>query len=172
MSNNLIVIVGPTAIGKTSLSIKLANHYNCEVVSADSRQFYKEMNIGTAVPTPEELQQAPHHCIQHKSIFDEYTVGDFEKESLDILDHLFQNNKYAILVGGSGLYVDAVLYGLDNFPKVNPEIRVQLQNEHDTQGIGVLQEKLKELDPEHYQNIDLSNPQRVIRALEICIGDR
>lgn len=168
--NNLIVIIGPTAIGKTSLSIKLANHFNCEIVSADSRQFYKEMTIGTAVPSEEELLQAPHHCIQHKSIFDNYTVGDFEKESLDILTKLFESNNYAILVGGSGLYVDAVLYGLDTFPKVTPEVREELRQLYKTKGIEVLQAQLKSIDSIYYEQVDIQNPQRVIRALEISVS--
>ncbi|MBQ4821160.1 tRNA (adenosine(37)-N6)-dimethylallyltransferase MiaA [Aquimarina sp. MMG016] len=170
MTKNLIVITGPTAIGKTSLSIQLAKYFNCEIVSADSRQFYKEMSIGTAAPTAEELSQAKHHCIQHKSVKEIYTVGDFEKEALEILDKLFSKNDYAILIGGSGLYVDAVTKGLDHFPEVDPKIRQQLNDTLETKGIDVLQEQLKELDPIHYSNVDIHNPQRVIRALEICMG--
>ncbi|MDY8138257.1 tRNA (adenosine(37)-N6)-dimethylallyltransferase MiaA [Aquimarina sp. 2201CG5-10] len=170
MDKTLIVIVGPTAIGKTSLSIKLANHFNCEIISADSRQFYKEMSIGTAVPTPEEISQATHHCIQHKSIEDTYTVGDFEKESLELLNTLFEQNNYAILVGGSGLYVDAVTKGLDYFPETDAQVRQQLQEEFNVNGIEGLQEQLRVLDPEHYKKVDLQNPHRVIRALEVCIS--
>ncbi len=170
MNKNLIVIVGPTAIGKTSLSIALAKYFNCEIVSADSRQFYKEMNIGTAAPTIDELKQAKHHFIQHKSIKDDYTVGDFEKEALEKLSKLFQNNDYAILVGGSGLYVDAVIKGLDYFPEVDPNVRKKLQEEYQNNGIELLQQQLQVLDPLYYQKVDLQNTHRVIRALEVSIS--
>ncbi len=122
----LITIIGPTAIGKTSLSIVLANYFNCEIVSCDSRQFFKEMTIGTAVPSAAELEAAPHHFIQNKSIFESYTVGDFEKEAIARLNELFLTNDYAILVGGSGLYVDAILKGFDAFPEIDPAIRTEL----------------------------------------------
>ncbi|MDH7448278.1 tRNA (adenosine(37)-N6)-dimethylallyltransferase MiaA [Aquimarina sp. 2201CG14-23] len=170
MKNNLIVIIGPTAIGKTSLSITLAKHFNCEIVSADSRQFYKEMCIGTAVPDPEELQQAKHHYIQHTSIHNSYTVGDFEKDALRTIDELFKKNKYAILVGGSGLYIDAVTKGLDSFPDIKSTVREELQKKYKEQGLEVLQEQLKILDPVHYEKVDLQNTHRVMRALEVCIS--
>ena len=125
---NLIVIVGPTAIGKTSLSIQLAKHYNCEIVSADSRQFYKEMSIGTAKPTPQEMDGVPHHFISNISIHQNYTAGDFEKDAITLLESLFKKHDTAILVGGSGLFVNAVCYGFDDIPS-NPEIRTQLINE-------------------------------------------
>mgnify|MGYP000443670291 CR=1 FL=1 len=168
--NVLITVVGPTAIGKTALSIKLATHYNAEIISCDSRQFYKEMNIGTAVPSVEELNAAPHHFIQNRSIFDSYNVGDFERDALDKLNELFETNTMVIMVGGSGLYVDAVLNGLDYFPKVTPEIRENLNQELLSKGIAHLQQQLKDLDIETYNEIALDNPQRVIRALEVCIG--
>ncbi len=170
MDKNLIVIIGPTAIGKTSLGIALAKHFDCEIVSADSRQFYKEMSIGTAVPNKTELQQAKHHCIQHKSINDNYSVGDFEKEALNILTFLFQEKSYAVLVGGSGLYVDAVTKGLDYFPEIDTSIRKKLQEEYTNKGIEYLQQQLKVLDPLYYEKVDLQNTQRVIRALEVSIG--
>ena len=170
MSKNLIVVIGPTAIGKTSLSIALANHLDCEIVSADSRQFFKEMYIGTAVPSKEELAQAPHHFIQHKSIIEPYSVGDFEKEALDIIDRLFQKNDFVILVGGSGLYVDAITKGLDTFPVVDPKIREELHIAYETKGIEHLQAQLKALDPEYYAKVDKQNTHRVMRALEICIS--
>lgn len=170
MTNTLIVVVGPTAIGKTSLSIKLAQNLDCEIVSADSRQFYKEMCIGTAVPSSEELQQAKHHFIQHKSIHENYSVGDFEKEALEKLTELFKENKYAILVGGSGLYVDAVTKGLDSFPKVSGAIREALKEQYHKEGIESLQQKLKQLDPFYYEKVDIHNTHRVMRALEICIS--
>ncbi|SHJ04643.1 tRNA (adenosine(37)-N6)-dimethylallyltransferase MiaA [Aquimarina spongiae] len=170
MNKNLIVVIGPTAIGKTSLSIALANHLDCEIVSADSRQFFKEMHIGTAVPSKEELAQAPHHFIQHKSITEPYSVGDFEKEALDTIDRLFQKNDFVILVGGSGLYVDAITKGLDTFPEVDPKIRKELHITYETKGIEHLQAQLKVLDPEYYAKVDKQNTHRVMRALEICIS--
>jgi len=170
MNKNLIVIVGPTAIGKTNLSIQLANHFNCEIISGDSRQFYKEMKIGTAVPSDDELALAKHHFIQHKSIHETYTVGDFEKEALNKLKILFDTNDYAILVGGSGLYIDAVTKGLDDFPEVDINTREQLQKEYDTNGIQTLQEQLKVLDKSYYDSVDLQNTHRVMRALEVCLS--
>ena len=173
---HLITIVGPTAIGKTALSIALAQHFKCEIVSCDSRQFFKEMTIGTAVPNPEELQAAQHHFIQNKSIFDNYTVGDYEKEALQKIEELFQTNDFAILIGGSGLYVDAVLKGFDEFPEINPEIRSEVNSNYEKLGIAYLQEKLKVLDPEYFQKITsenpqtLQNPQRMMRFTEVCIG--
>lgn len=166
----VITIVGTTAIGKTALGIKLANHFNCDIISADSRQFFKEMNIGTAVPTKEEQSQVKHHFIQNLSIFDDYSVGNFEKDALNKIKELHQNNDVVILLGGSGLYVDAVLKGLDYFPKVVPEIRENLKKELAENGIEILQNKLKELDTIAYDTIEIVNPQRLIRALEICIG--
>lgn len=166
----LISIVGPTAIGKTGLSIKLAKYFNTEIISADSRQFYKEMQIGTAAPTIEELSQAKHHFIHHKSIEDNYNVGAFEEEAITTLDILFKEYDIVIMVGGSGLYVDAVTKGLDYFPEVDKSIRPQLNNELIENGLESLQLQLKALDIETYNTIALDNPQRVIRALEICIG--
>ncbi|RZK09749.1 MAG: tRNA (adenosine(37)-N6)-dimethylallyltransferase MiaA [Flavobacterium sp.] len=172
----LITIIGPTAIGKTALSIKLANHFNCEIISCDSRQFFKEMEIGTAVPSKEELGSAPHHFIQNKSIFENYTVGDFEKEALAKLDELFKINDYAILVGGSGLYVDAILKGFDYFPEINNAVREEVNSNYEQFGIEFLQQKLQELDNNHFNSISkenpqtLLNPQRMMRFVEVCIG--
>ncbi|EJL61551.1 tRNA (adenosine(37)-N6)-dimethylallyltransferase MiaA [Flavobacterium sp. CF136] len=172
----LITIVGPTAIGKTALSISLAQHFKCEIISCDSRQFFKEMTIGTAVPTKEELQSATHHFIQNKSIFENYTVGDYEKEALHKIEGLFQNNDFAILIGGSGLYVDAVLKGFDEFPEIDPSIRSKVNLNYEKLGINYLQEQLKNLDPDYYQKITienpqtLQNPQRMMRFTEVCIG--
>ena len=166
----LITIVGPTAIGKTSLSIALAQHLKTEIISCDSRQFYKEMNIGTAVPEVSELQTAQHHFIQDRSIFENYNVGTFEKDSLLKIKELFKKHDTLIMVGGSGLYVDAVLKGFDEFPEVDPKIREDLTKQLEKEGLHSLQEKLKELDLDTYENIALENPQRLIRALEICIG--
>jgi len=170
MTKILISIVGPTAIGKTALSIKLANHFKTEIISADSRQFFKEMHIGTAAPTPLELNQATHHFIHHKSIEDEYNVGAFEKEALQKLEQLYTNHDVVIMVGGSGLYVDAVTKGLDHFPDIDKNIREKLNTQLDNEGLEPLQKELKKLDEITYNAIALDNPQRVIRALEICIG--
>ena len=173
---HLITIVGPTAIGKTALSIALAQHFKCEIISCDSRQFFKEMTIGTAVPNPDELKAATHHFIQNKSIFENYTVGDYEKEALYKLEELFQNNDFAILIGGSGLYVDAILKGFDEFPEIDPEIRSEINANYEKLGIEYLQEQLKSLDPDYYQKITLENPQtlqnpqRMMRFTEVCIG--
>ena len=165
----LIAIIGPTAIGKTALSIKLAKHFQTEIISADSRQFYKEMSIGTAVPSTEELAQAKHYFIQHISVTDSYTVGDFEKEALNKLDELFNSHEVAIMVGGSGLYVDAVTKGLDDFPEIDTQIRTKLNEELHSKGLVYLQEQLKELDIEAFQTIAIDNPRRIIRALEVCL---
>ncbi len=170
MTKVLISIVGPTAIGKTSLSIALANYFKTEIVSSDSRQFFKEMQIGTAAPTQEELNAAPHHFIHHKSIVDDYNVGTFEKEAIEKLEKLFEKHHIVIMVGGSGLYVDAITKGLDDFPKVDSNIRQKLKTQYDNEGLKPLQEQLEHLDLETYKTIALDNPHRVMRALEICIG--
>lgn len=174
--NYLITIIGPTAIGKTSLSIALAQHFGCDIISCDSRQFFKEMSIGTAVPSAEELAAATHHFIQNKSIFENYSVGDFEKEALEKLNELFTKNNIQIMVGGSGLYVDAVLKGFDEFPDIDESVRTEINAKYDELGIEYLQEKLQELDPDYYQKIQtenpqtLQNPQRMKRFVEVCLG--
>ncbi|MFK5890562.1 MAG: tRNA (adenosine(37)-N6)-dimethylallyltransferase MiaA [Flavobacteriaceae bacterium] len=170
MTKYLIAIVGPTAIGKTSLSIALAKYFNTAIVSCDSRQVFKEMTIGTAVPSKEELASAKHYFIQSKSIFEPYNVGQFEREALETLNTLFATKDVVIMVGGSGLYADAVINGLDYFPDVDPDIRIQLKKELKDKGLENLQLKLKELDIDSYNNLEIDNPQRVCRALEICIG--
>lgn len=169
MHNFLINILGPTAIGKTSLSIEVARHFYTEIISADSRQFFKEMSIGTAVPEKEELAAVPHHFIQHISIENNYSVGDFEREAIKKLELLFKKHSIAVMVGGSGLYVKAVTEGLDDFPEVDPEIRKNLNQHLQTDGIDWLQKKLFVLDPDYYRTADVQNPHRLIRALEICI---
>ena len=176
MKNILIVIIGPTAIGKTALSIQLANYFNCDILSCDSRQFFKEMEIGTAVPNKEELAAATHHFIQNKSIFDSYSVGDFEKEALQKLDELFQKNSIQVMVGGSGLYVDAVLKGFDEFPDIDPSIREEINSNYEKLGIEYLQKTLQELDIDYFYYLQktnpqtLQNPQRMKRFVEVCIG--
>jgi len=172
----LITIVGPTAIGKTSLSIVLAKHFNCEIISCDSRQFFKEMTIGTAVPNELELSSAKHHFIHNKSIFDNYNVGDFEKEALSKLDELYKINDFVILVGGSGLYVDAILKGFDTIPEIDKNIRNIVIAEYELNGMVYLQENLRNLDPNYYAELTqknpqtLLNPQRMMRFAEVCIG--
>ncbi|MCA1966650.1 MAG: tRNA (adenosine(37)-N6)-dimethylallyltransferase MiaA [Flavobacterium sp.] len=174
--NYLITIIGPTAIGKTALSIALAQHFGCDIISCDSRQFFKEMKIGTAVPINDELAAAPHHFIQNKSIFESYSVGDFEQEALAKLDELFQKNNIQIMVGGSGLYVDAVLKGFDDFPDIDDSVRTEINTKYDTLGITYLQEQLQKLDSEYYQKLQtenpqtLQNPQRMKRFVEVCLG--
>jgi len=166
----LVTVVGPTAIGKTKLAIVLAKYYNTEIISADSRQFYKELTIGTAVPSKKDLAVIPHHFIQNKSIFHEYTVGDFEREALQVLEQLFKNRDIVIMVGGSGLYLESVIKGLDDFPEVDPHIRAALNKTFSDSGIKVLQNQLQQLDPGYYDKVDLENPHRLIRALEICLA--
>jgi tRNA dimethylallyltransferase len=174
--NYLITIIGPTAIGKTALSIALAQHFGSDIISCDSRQFFKEMKIGTAVPSDIELAAAPHHFIQNKSIFESYSVGDFEQEALAKLDELFQKNNIQIMVGGSGLYVEAVLKGFDDFPDIDDSVRAEINAKFDALGIDYLQQELQELDSEYYQKLQsenpqtLQNPQRMKRFVEVCIG--
>ena len=176
MPNYLITIIGPTAIGKTSLSIALAQHFNCDIISCDSRQFFKEMKIGTAVPNDEELASAKHHFIQNKSVLENYSVGDFEKDAIAKLDELFKENPIQIMVGGSGLYVDAVLKGFDDFPEINSEVREDVRKNYEENGIEYLQEILKQKDPNYYESLSLNNPQtlqnpqRMMRFTEVCIG--
>ncbi|WP_282042981.1 tRNA (adenosine(37)-N6)-dimethylallyltransferase MiaA [Winogradskyella flava] len=170
MTKSLIAIVGPTAIGKTALSIKLAQHFGTDIISADSRQFYQEMNIGTAVPSTEELTSVRHHFIQHISIKDDYSVGDFERDAIPKITEIHKTNLIAVMVGGSGLYVKAITKGLDDFPEVDKTIRFKLNDLLNREGLKPLQTKLKSLDPKAYKTIAIDNPQRVVRALEICIG--
>ena len=174
--NYLITIIGPTAIGKTSLSIALAQHFGCDIISCDSRQFFKEMRIGTAVPNASELASAKHLFIQNKTIFENYTVGHFEKEAIAQLDELFLKNNIQIMVGGSGLYVDAVLKGFDDFPDIDNAIREKLNADFEEFGITYLQQQLQKLDSEYYHSIalenpqTLQNPQRMKRFVEVCLA--
>ena len=170
MSKILISVVGPTAIGKTALSINLAKHFKTEIISADSRQFFREMHIGTAAPSDEELSLASHHFIHHKSFEDNYNVGEFEKDAIAKLEELFQTHDVVVMVGGSGLYVDAVTKGLDDFPKIDPAIRKNLNNTFKTEGLEALQTQLKTLDISSYNSIAIDNPHRIIRALEVSLG--
>lgn len=167
---HLIVIVGPTAVGKTALTVQLAKHLGVDVLNADSRQVFKELAIGTAKPSLEELDKVPHYFIDDRSILDEFSAGHFEKEGLAILDELYKNNDVAILSGGSGLYIDALCFGFSTFPKVDPTIRAKLNLRLEEEGVGPLFRKLEKLDPDYAQSINPKNQQRIIRALEICIG--
>ena len=162
-----IVVLGPTAIGKTKLAIELAQYWHCNIISADSRQFYKEMSIGTAVPNDQELRDAPHFLIQHKSIHDDYNVGLYEKEAVELVNKLFEEREILILVGGSGLYADSIMNGIDDFPEIPTSIRESLIKEYNSNGLEVIQNKLKKLDIEYYNEVDLNNLNRIIRALEI-----
>jgi tRNA dimethylallyltransferase len=165
-SKHLIVIVGPTAIGKTALSIEIAKKYDCEILSADSRQFYKEMEIGTAKPSSKEMDGVPHHFVNNLSIHDRYTAGMFEIDAISTLKQLYKTNDIAILVGGSGLFVDAVCFGFDDIPS-DQTIRASLIQELEDDGIEPLQIELKEKDPEYYKIADTQNSRRILRALEV-----
>lgn len=164
---HLIVVLGPTAVGKSALAITLAKTFNCPILSADSRQFYKELSIGTAKPSTKELAEVKHYFINNKSVNDSYSVGDFELECITLLKELYQTHNYVILVGGSGLFINAVCNGLDKLPSVNNEIRKELNKVFNEHGLMPLQKELKEKDPSYYEQVDIHNPQRIIRALEV-----
>ena len=170
LSKTLIYIAGPTGVGKTKLSLKIAKLFDTHIISCDSRQFYKEMNIGTAVPNPEELKEVKHYFIQHKSLHETYTVGDFEKEAIQKLDSLFKKKDTVVMVGGSAMYADAVMFGIDKFPEVPIEIRNQINIFYKTHGLMALQDLLLKKDPKYYSRVDINNPIRIIRALEVCIA--
>ena len=161
----LIVIVGPTAVGKTAISIRLAQYLNTEILSADSRQFYRELKIGVAAPSEAELNAVPHHFIGNLSIHDYYNVSRYETDVLALLDRLFLTKKQLLMVGGSGLYINAVCHGIDELPDPDPDLRKELQNNE----LEELRNKLKLLDPEYYAIVDLANPTRLIRAIEVCL---
>lgn len=162
-------VVGPTAVGKTSFAIQLAKHLDAEIISADSRQFYREMNIGTATPSVEELRQVKHHFIANLSIHQAYNVSSFEQDALALLEELFQSNDSVVVVGGSGLYLDALAYGIDDLPDASEELRMDLKRLYDNEGIEALQAQLEKLDPVFYTQIDKQNPKRLLRALEVCL---
>jgi tRNA dimethylallyltransferase len=167
MSKTLIIIAGPTAAGKTALAIQIAKHFKTEIISADSRQFYREMNIGTAKPSKEELEVISHHLIDSHSILDSFSVGDFEKEVINLLEKLFKSLDQVVLVGGSGLFINSICNGFDELPVATNEIRAGLNKLLTEKGIDHLQEKLKKADPQYYAEVDINNPQRLIRALEV-----
>jgi tRNA dimethylallyltransferase len=164
----MIVLLGPTGVGKTDISIDLARHFNCEIISADSRQFFREMSIGTAVPSEEQLNSIPHHFIKFISIKDYYSSSMFERDVLNLLPELFARKNIAIMSGGSGMYIDAVCDGIDDIPDVDPLIRGKYIQKYKEEGIEGLRVALKLLDPEHYSKVDLKNYKRILRALEIC----
>ncbi|MFP5078781.1 tRNA (adenosine(37)-N6)-dimethylallyltransferase MiaA [Pedobacter sp. JCM 36344] len=166
----LVVIVGPTAIGKTAMAIKLAQHFHTEIISADSRQFFKEMEIGTAKPSIEELKAATHHFINSHSIQTLFSTGDFELQALETIQNLFRKHNVAIMVGGSGLYIDAVCNGLDKLPDIDLNVRESLNERFQKEGIPFIQASLKEYDPEYFEKVDQSNPQRMIRGVEFFLS--
>lgn len=168
-NKTLVVIAGPTAAGKTDISILLAQEWNTEIISADSRQFYRELNIGTAKPGLHQLQEVKHHFVGHLSIHDYYNVSLFENDVLQLLVKLFGKHDIVLMVGGSGLYIDAVCQGIDDFPDPTPELRTSLKGIYHGEGIGKLQEMLLQLDPEYYCQVDIGNPIRLLRALEVCL---
>lgn len=169
MDKSLIVIVGPTGIGKTDMAIAIAKHYNTEIISADSRQIYKELKIGTAVPDDNQLQEVRHHFIGNRSIFDYYNASMFEIEVLDTLNKLYNTYDSVVMTGGSGMYIDAVCNGIDDIPTVDQEIRQNLIDRLNTEGIESLRKELKIIDPDYYARVDLKNPKRILKALEISV---
>lgn len=169
MTKYLIIITGPTAIGKTSTAIQTAKHFQTEIVSADSRQIYRELSIGTAVPTPKELAAVKHHFIHSHSIHDQYNASHYETEAIALLTKLFKKHETVIMVGGSMLYIDAVCKGIDEMPDADPELRQSLKERLKNEGIENLRLQLKQLDPAYYAETDLKNPARIVHALEICL---
>ena len=165
----LVVIAGPTGVGKTALAINLAKHFSTKILSADSRQFYKEMSIGTAKPTKTELAEAEHLFIDSLSIHDNYSIGDFERDAIKALDELFKDHQVVFLVGGSGLYINAVLYGVDEFENVSEATKEKVRQQYEEKGLAWLQEQIQTLDSEYYNTVDINNPQRLQRALEVCV---
>jgi len=170
IKKNLISIVGPTAIGKTALAIQLAQHFGTEIISADSRQFFKEMAIGTAKPNAAELAAVKHHFIDSHTVKELFSTGDFELQGLKKLEEIFQNHDLAIMVGGSGLYVNALINGLDEMPDIDLSIREKLNKQYEEEGLAVIQNQLAELDPEYFAKVDQQNPQRMIRGLEVYLS--
>ena len=168
MNKTLIVLLGPSAVGKTDISIDIAQHLNCDIISADSRQFFREMKIGTARPSDDQLARVKHHFIAFLSVRDYYSSNRYEKDVLDLLTELFKNNNLALMSGGSAMYIDSVCQGIDDIPDADPAVREQLNRKYEEEGIRGLRIMLKILDPEYYKNVDLKNYKRIIRALEIC----
>ena len=172
MKKLLVFVVGPTAIGKTSIAIDLATHFNTEIISCDSRQFYKEMNIGTAKPSPNEIKKIKHHLVGNISVNKDYNISEFTNDADDILRSILNKKNIAILVGGSGLYIESLIFGIDQIPEVSLDLRNKLNDDLKNNGIKFLQDWLKKIDPEILDKIDIKNPRRVIRALEICLTSK
>ena len=172
MKKLLVFVVGPTAIGKTSTAIDLATHFNTEIISCDSRQFYKEMNIGTAKPSPNEIKKIKHHLVGNISVNKNYNISEFTNDANNILKSILDKKNIAILVGGSGLYIESLIFGIDQIPEVSMDLRNKLNNDLKNNGIKFLQDLLKNIDPEISDKIDMKNPRRVIRALEICLTSK
>lgn len=170
LNKNLIVVVGPTGIGKTALAISIARQFNTEIISADSRQFFKEMEIGTAKPSTEELAAAPHHFINSHSIETLFSTGDFEVQAIELIEQLFKKHNTLVMVGGSGLYIDAVCKGLDDLPDTDLNIREKLNQQLANEGLESIKKQLSEYDPKYYQKVDQANPQRMIRGLEFYLS--
>ena len=168
MQNILLVLLGPTGVGKTNLSTEIASRLGCEIISCDSRQFYRGMSIGTAVPTPGQMGDVKHHFIGFKSINDYYNASLFERDVMELLPVLFKSSRTVIMTGGSGMYIDAVCKGFDDIPDTDPEIRERISKRYREEGIESLRISLRLLDPDHYHVVDLRNAKRIIRALEIC----
>jgi tRNA dimethylallyltransferase len=166
---HLIALVGPTAVGKTALGIELSRYFKTEIISADSRQIFRELHIGTASPSAEELNLAKHHFIKNKSVSDYYNASMFESEVLDLLENLFKQYNIVLLVGGSTLYVDALCRGIDDLPAVDLKLREQITEQYKAEGIEFLRNQLKLLDPEHYNRVDLRNPNRMMKAIEVSL---
>ena len=165
----LIIIMGPTAVGKSSVAIEVAKRFSTQIISADSRQFYKELKIGTAAPTEDQIKAIPHHLVGHLSIRDQYNVAKFEEDALKALKKIFLKHKYAVMVGGSGLYLDAICHGIDEFPDPDIALREKIKSDYKINGIDFLRSMLLNLDPEYYEKVDRSNPNRMIRAIEVCM---
>ncbi|MBP7611908.1 MAG: tRNA (adenosine(37)-N6)-dimethylallyltransferase MiaA, partial [Paludibacter sp.] len=168
LNKTLLVILGPTGVGKTNISLRLAEHFGCPIVSSDSRQFYRELKIGTAAPTDEQLSRVKHYFIGSHSIFDEYNAGQYEQDAIQLLDELFLEHDVVMLVGGSMMYIDAVCNGMDNIPTVDAETRTFWQQQFAANGLEFIQNELKRLDPKHFEEVDQLNPKRILHALEIC----
>jgi tRNA dimethylallyltransferase len=170
LKKKLVVITGPTAVGKTDLSIEITKYFSTEIISSDSRQFYKELNIGTAKPASQQLKEVKHHFINSLSVIQDYNAGQFETDCKKLLEKLFKKYNILIMAGGAGLYINAVLDGVDDLPKADKEIRKSLKEKSEKGGIEFLQKQLQQLDPEYYQKVDKQNPQRLMRAIEVCLA--
>ncbi|MCU4166276.1 tRNA (adenosine(37)-N6)-dimethylallyltransferase MiaA [Carboxylicivirga caseinilyticus] len=169
MTKHLVVLVGPTGIGKTDTSLKIAKHFNTEIISADSRQIYKDLKIGTAAPTKEQLAVVPHHMVGTHSVSDYYNAWQFEQDVLKLSEELFQKHNTLVLTGGSMMYIDAVCKGIDDLPTIDPELRQEVMDLYEKEGLDAIRRQLKMLDPDFYNEVDLKNHKRVMHAVEVCL---